>query len=488
MSLALQPALRRPRSRGRSILARAGVALLLCNAGCITTTPRPVEPHAVHAAWLTLDARGATQAVRGALPSDDPVRPGFDLENGISLEEAVATALFFNPELSTLRARTRIELAALRHAGAWSDPELAVDGEQILASVPDRLLWSGTIGVTIPLSGRPEVERNLAASRLDAAGASVLGAEWAVVAELRRLWLELATEDARSRLLDGAIGDLESLVAARDQLRAARALSVLEERLLLLELARAQEQRIETRARRSELRLRVLAHLGLHPAHPWELRPSFPALDRNHDREHGLSEFESLREHPDLAIALAAYEVAERTLALEKHRAVPDLTIGLGGGREDDQSRLAFGLGLLPIPVWNRNEAGIETARESRAASRTEVESEIRRLVGRRAVEHERYHAALERLRHLEDVVAPLADAQIEDARRLAALGSLDPLILVEAVEEQRRVRLEVLAARSAALAAQLSLEALTAPCEAHAPSISPRSAESPPESERESP
>ena len=73
-------------------------------------------------------------------------------------------------------------------------------------------------------------------------------------------------------------------------------------------------------------------------------------------------------------------------------------------------------------------------------------------------------------------------------SRRLAALGSLDPLILVEAVEEQRRVRLEVLAARSAALAAQLSLEALTAPCEAHAPSISPRSAESPPESERESP
>ena len=123
-----------------------------------------------------------------------------------------------------------------------------------------------------------------------------------------------------------------------------------------------------------------------------------------------------------------------------------------------------FGLGLLPIPVWNRNREGIARADADRDAASVEIEAIVRDLVQRLAHARTRHEAARTRLAFLEDEVAPLADAQQDDARRLTALGQLDLFLLVDALAEARRVRRELLEARALVLDTRLALVSCTGP------------------------
>ena len=436
-------------------------------AGCQAPPRAPIDPHDLHAAWEELDPRGATDAVAAALPDRVSTLDSFDLYDGITLAEAEATALVLNAELARVRAAMGIDRARAQSRHPWPDPELEFTGERVSANVQDPLTWGGTLSVTLPISGRASKKHALEEAELDAAAATVIGAEWAVLTEIRREWTHYTTEAARVALLDDAIADLDRLVEAGEQFKAARSLSIVEERLLLLGRAHAIEERMLAAAQLERHRLALLAHLGLHPDHRWNLLGELPVV-RTHEEHHTHSDFEALFAHPQLSITLAAYEVAERALALEAARRIPDISVGLGAGREDGDSTILFGLGLIPIPVWNQNVKAINVAGAERAAARTEIDSILRDLVGRRAIEHANYHAATERLAFLEDEVAPLADAQLEDARQLTALGRLDLLLLVDAAKEQRRVRLELLEAREAAIEAQINLDALTAPCPDH--------------------
>ena len=457
--------------RGSGIRRRWVVVALALSAtapfGCRAVPRAPVDPHALHYAWRQLDLRGATEAVAAALPDRHSNLDSFDLNDGITLAEAELTALALNPQLARARAALGVAQTQASTRHPWQDPELEISGDRVLTSVSNPLTWEALLTVTLPISGREGIRHALEQAEFGEEEAAVIGAEWALLTEIRRAWTHYTTEVARIELLDAAITDLDRLVAAGEQFKAARSLSIVEERLLLLGRARAIEERLRAVAKLELHRLELIAHLGLHPDHPWRLEAELP-VGLTHEHHHSQNDFESLFAHPQLSITLAAYEVAERALALEAARRIPDVSIGLGAGREDGDSTLLFGLGLIPLPIWNQNVKALAIAESEREEARTAIESRLRDLVGRRAIEHANYHAATERLAFLEAEVAPLADAQLEDARQLTALGRLDLILLVEAAEEQRRVRLELLEAREAAIEAQINLDALTAPCPDH--------------------
>ena len=447
---------------GRRLAVVTCTALVL--GGCTRYQPRPVDPAEVAARWQAIDARTATEVVAQATTVDGTAAPtGFDLADGIDLVEAEAVALFFNPSLRATRLAVDIPRAGARHAGRWADPELAVDGAYILENVDDPLVLGGTIGITIPLSGRRGAAERLAAAEASEAELAVVGAEWALLTTLHTQWLALAGLQARVALLEQARSEVGSLIDLAPRFRAAQTVTVVDERLLRIQQLRVEDALRQAQVGLAERRLAVLALLGLHPGHEWSLRPGIDELPP----PGSLAADDALAaalEHPQLRRIMAAYQVAERRLAYEIRKQYPDLRIGLGGGVEEGESRLLFGLGLLPIPVWNANREGIARADAGRALAGIDVEVAVQDLIHRFASARRVRRAADERLAFLEDELAPTVDQQVADARRLTGLGQLDLFLLADAMEQARAVRLELLDARLAAAGAALALHALAGP------------------------
>lgn len=348
-------------------------------------------------------------------------------------------------------------LAAAGHARLWEDPELGIDGEWVLDDVDDPLVLGGMLSITIPLSGQPGVRQKLARAEASAAEVAVIGAEWALLSTLRRQWA-LASELAeRQALLDTGIAEHAAIQQRALAFQAAGALTGAEAQLLELQHQSLRLQALALEAEADQARLAIIALLGLHPAGSWRL-----SLGNTESPAQAVAAVDA--EHPDLRLALAAYTVAERRLELEVRKQYPDLVLGIGGGSDEGVGRLSFGLGLLPLPIWNRNRQGIAVAEAERAVQEAAISAALQDLEQRRALAAATLAAAERRTQLLRDEVAPLVTAHIAMVQQLIGAGRLDIHLLASAAERAIEHRLDLATARWAIIKAQLDLAALAGP------------------------
>ncbi len=448
---------------GRLIASGTTTIVVLTLIGCARYRPAPLALVDTYDQWAAMDAVDATRAVAEALPPA-AAPAAYDLTDGISIAEAEAVALFFNPQLRALRLRARIPEAAVEHARLWEDPELAVDGERVLEDAEEPWAFGAGLALTIPLSGRPAVRRRLAAAEAESALAGVVGSEWALVNRVRGAWLDLAGTTARRWLIATWRDELRSLADAAEPLVAAKKLARIDARALTVAVAQSEADLREVASDARLAQLAVLRLLGLHPHGDWALEASVAAVVARVPRSDQTDDFEGLLDHPNLREVIAAYAVSERALELEVRKQYPDLTVGFGAGSDEGASQIAFGFGLVPIPLWNRNRGGIAAARAERAASAADAQSVLRTAVHDVALTRARLEGARERLDFVRDELAPQADAQLLAAKRLARLGELDVLMLLDAVSAAHDARLRLLDARLAVRRCELELAALLHP------------------------
>jgi outer membrane protein TolC len=368
----------------------------------------------------------------------------YDPADGLSLGEAEAVALFFNPTLRTARLRARVPLVGAAEAGRWQDPELRVDAERIIESVEHPWVVGGVISLTLPLSGRPKVEKDMALASSEVEQLRVLVAEQKLLTDLRAAWVEWSATLEQAALTRALLKELDQIVQTAEKLRAAGELDPLDARLFRIErLTQAGRlQALETEARSEEIELK--SRLGLSPA---EVR-LMPSLNLTRRQASTMQEAGALAQlHPRLRVARAEYEVAERTLQLEVRKQYPDLAVGGGFGTDEGTERLLGGVGL-PLPLWNRNRRAIAEARATREAARAAVEGEYEQLLTETAKARAALDAAVARLRFVETELAPLVDEQLAAARQLGRLGNYNTLVLLEALKAGYDAKFEVLQAR----------------------------------------
>lgn len=446
-----------PRTTATAIVVAAVGAL----AGCHTYKPQP------------LDAASALAAFQARSPGDPSVRDfaarldrapeslPFDPADGLTLREAQAVALVFNRGLRAARLAAAVPRAGAEHAGLWADPSLGLDIERIVSGVPDPWVAAGTVGLTIPLSGSAGAAKDLANARAAGATLAALSLEWSLIADLRERWIEWSAQTLRAQVCAESADRLGALVEIGALQEREGSLSRVEARALLVELAEARAERLEAEARALELRLEVLDLLGMSPGAPVELLPALDFAPRSIDPDVIRAAME--RSHPSIAEAAGAYEASERSLRLEIRRQWPDLVIGPGFGTDEGDERAMLGVSI-GLPLWNRNQRAVAEAFAERDAARDRFHGELERLTSRLAAVLAR-HAAAGALRgHLESTVAPLADEQERDLRRIAELGHVDPLLILQAAGAQRKVRIRLIDAAAAGSAAAVRLDELMGP------------------------
>jgi outer membrane protein TolC len=429
-------------------------------AACQRYAPSPLDLAAHQAALAARDPAAASvvayarrlEARSGAAP------PRYEPADGLSLEEAEVVALLFNPQLRLARLKADVPRVGAAEAGRWEDPELGVDAERILESVERPWVIGGTLGFTVPLSGRLGSQKRKATAEATAAAFRALADERRVLAELRAAWVEWSAAGERAALTRRLVDELSEVAGRAEQLRAAGELGPLEARVLQLERLKqtARLRGHEADGRASEFRLRAL--LGLSPSAGVKLVPSLDVPEPALPSDDALPRH--LTAHPRLRVARAEYAVAERSLELEVRRQYPDLRLGGGFGTDEGDHRALFGA-AIPLPLFNANRQSIAEARAGRDAAKAAAEGAYEQLVGEVAAARSALRSTAERLEYIEHELAPLADRQVEDAVRLGRAGELNALLLLEALTTAHEAKLELLDARVATALARRSLDTL---------------------------
>jgi outer membrane protein, heavy metal efflux system len=465
-----------PRTRcgtsGSSALPTAAfLTVLLAGAlsgltGCQSYERKPLDLDATRSAWLTRSP--ADPSVREFAAALDRAEggsraEGFDPSDGLSLAEAEAVVLVFNPDLRQARLEANVTRATAAHAGLWQDPVLGVDLERIVSGAGGANPWvvGSTIGITIPISGRLEAEKVRAGAELAAELDRVAAKEWATRSALRELWVEWSAARVRAEITEELITKLRDVASLADRQEQAGSMTRVDARLFRVELAGREADLIVLSARVKELELQLRAMLGLAPETSLTLVPTVTFAARTTQMDELRPLLDS--SNPELSAVRAEYELSEQSLRTEVRKQYPDLTIGPGYGTDQGDDRVLLGLSL-PVPLWNRNQQGVAQATAQREVARGQFETIYEHLSSKLAIALTRFEAGKAQRAFVESTVVPLADEQEADVHRVAALGRVDPLLLLESLKTQYAAKVRLVEARASESIGAVRLDELIGP------------------------
>ncbi len=434
--------------------------------GCQGYQPRPLDLPAYVDAWRGRAPDSPEVAAFARLLAEagrlrEPFSPAEIGSRSLSLGEGEIVALVFNPDLRLARLRAGVAAAAADNAGLWDDPEIGVDIAHIVEGVAEPWVIASAIGITLPISGRLGAAKALAGAERATALHQVALEEWQTIERVRNAWLQWSSLRLRRELTDAHVAQLEQITAAARRLVQAGEMDRTQAALFDLELARRRNESRRYTGDERETDAVVRGLLGLSPDAPLQFIPTVNIEPRTASA----SGIEAVlpESSPRLALHRAEYERAERTLSLEVRTQYPDLTIGPGYSDDEGQSRVLLGL-RAPLPILNANRQAIAEARAEREVARAAFETEYERLV----IDLARSIAQLETARSiredLEANVVPLADRQLEDARQLAELGELDPLVLLDSVVRAHDTRISLIDARLRESQAAAAIDEIAGP------------------------
>lgn len=317
-------------------------------------------------------AAGAAHA--GAKAETPPVVEPTDM---LTLRQALALALWADPTLKAAAWEITAAQARARQEGAWPNPEVRFtmgdfggSGKFEGSQNSDQTIRFSQV---IDLADKPSKRRQVAqweaaqagwdyeARRLDVL-ADTAKAFLAVLAAQERLaaaeeWHKASTPIVETAIRRAKEGTLRSLDAAKAQ----------------LDQAASNTAVVRARREREVCRGVLAACWGAD-------RPRFRMAAGRLDDLPGVPPLEVLLPAVDESPKVARWEAEARrreaALELARARQIPDVRIFAGARRTDDTQDHGYLLGVeVPLPVFDRNEAGVEEARAKRLKTAYEKQS-----------------------------------------------------------------------------------------------------------------
>lgn len=452
--------------------------VMTCTTGCQSYRRQPLLLTDYVSKWAARSLEVESIADYAAsLANASGTQSAFDSSDGLSLHEAEAVALHFNPQLRIVRAQANVPLASAKEAGWWPDPKFQaqvlrfvdrtskprfrLDGlsfEGVNAGglettplgyrrpksdfIDDPWIISAGLSITVPISGRLAVEKDLRWTQYSAAWRGILLAEWSLLTRLRTAWLEWSTSQERWNAAVDYVNKLESIADITRRLMSAGELKPTESRLLSIELARRRASILRFEREVEQKRLTLFAMMGLSPSAPVSLHADvfIPTITVPLDQWRAAV----LEHHPQIKAVEADYETAEQQVRLEIRKQYPDLDIGPSYSLDEGLRRIGFGVGL-PIPLWNRNRQAIAEALAQRDAARMRAHATVESVLSQFAEAQTRLTYAGKQRAVLLEYVAPLVAEQVAAIRTLLDLGEIDVLLLRDALSGSLETKLELL-------------------------------------------
>ncbi len=446
--------------------------LALIAAGCVHYEARPLHPvqtaHVLEGRSLESPSlRTFLEASLGHPMSQWP-QPAWSFDT-LSL-----AAVFFSPELATLRAQREIADAAIQTAAAHPNPTVGLQGGYNFDAGHTGITpWipGTTLDLPIETAGKRSRRMERAGHLAQAARWNLAAAAWTVRASIRVALLETIAAETKGSLLSETLECTDRMGRILEQRLEAGAATTLEVNSARVNRLRLSADVADARRAAMEARQHLAALIGVPGSALHGIQflppPSHPAPNAATQASLRTA---ALQERADIQSSLAAYEASESQLRLEIAKQYPDLHLGNGYQWDQGDSKWTFGLNL-ELPVLNRNQGGIAEA----IARRTEAAAQVMAVQSRVLGDLEHAASLMDLLQHQREDAQVLAEAlrlQTQRVRARAEQGGADRLEVETTRLEELTQRLSIadlelrfaLAQAAWEAAVQRPLEAMTYP------------------------
>ncbi|MFH1228508.1 MAG: TolC family protein [Planctomycetota bacterium] len=304
--------------------------------------------------------------------------------NSLSLDEAVDLAVKYNPELKAFRKDIDIASARIIQAKLLPNPEVFAETESDASkSFGFGRLNKSVLGLSQPifLGGKINARTAVAVKEKDIAGLNYELKLRQLIAETKKTFVSIL---AAEQLVGIADDNLEVAKKLLDAVKTCVDNRVVPETELIkaeiqLSLAQANLTNYQTELFRAQKRLNVFfGNIDIKiKKHAGELKEIIPELAG------GKIEEEAVASSPELVNAKKMRELAGAQYQLAQAERYPDITIGLGAGKEwgdfGNNKTTEWSINI-PFPLFDRNQGRIKEARMLIAKSDNEYESALNRV------------------------------------------------------------------------------------------------------------
>jgi cobalt-zinc-cadmium efflux system outer membrane protein len=381
------------------------------------------------------------------------------LADGLSQEEAVALALWNNPEFQVALAQLGFARADLIEAGLLRNPVLSL----LFPTGPKQLEAT----LKLPVEALWQRPRRVAAAKLSAGAVAerLVQHGLGLIAEVKVAYADLVLARERARLAEEAARIGRRIAEITEARLRAGDVSELEASAVRADGSRAEEEsaRLAQEAVVAYDRLRSLLGLGL-SATQFELAPGPPtavgspaAIDST-----GCSDLdgllkEALAARPDLRAAELAVEAAGKRVGWERSKVLT--LIGILDANENEAG-LESGPGVeMEAPLFDRNQAGLARARaELERASRDYVATRHRIALEVREA-NTGYARARQALKAWRGTIRPSLEEEVQRTEQAHAVGEVSILFVLVTTRRLTEARVREAEAEADVLRAAARLD-----------------------------
>ncbi len=278
--------------------------------------------------------------------------------------------------------------------------------------------------------------------------------------DLRREYVALALSRQRIDRRKAIAESAEKSTSITKRMIEIGQMTALDAGLIEVEQARLKIEVFSAQALEVTARGELSNTVGVHSEH-FEKLPAEP-LSKLPEQLPALAELQKLmlNNNPALARLRTRYEVAERELHLEISKQYPDFKFGPTFDREVGERKTTIGLTLgIDLPIFDRNQQAIATAKQRREEIRTKYETAANRALATLDRAYANSQLAAQKLKLLNTLLLPRVNSNIDLSRKSMEAGVSDLLKFLEAERNQRATLLETLETELALRLAWIELE-----------------------------
>ncbi len=315
--------------------------------------------------------------------------PVFAETQRLGLPQVVEVSLKNNGGLKSFREEKGIRDAGKVRAGLLPNPTLDFEaGTGALTGSRAENNLSLGVSQELFLAGKRQKRLAIAEQELEMYRWQLADRERLLLGEVKSAFYDVILAEQRIVLLDRAIALNRQLLDVTKERLVAGDIPELEMNLAQVELARSEGARIDFEKTLNRNQAKLWTVMGILPGeNPW-ISGSFAAETGMAKNLPDLKQLAQVK-RPDLQALDAEKSRGESDIILAKADGIPSITVGLAlrrdtsameiGGIEGKDTGYTIGLKLsMPIPVFDRNQAGVQEAKAKKSSSESRLTAAAR--------------------------------------------------------------------------------------------------------------